>query len=101
MAYKASEIHENTPWQHMTVGGEIYEAGTSKLFKTGDWRTQRPVLDSTKCKQCLLCAAYCPDSSIPVKDGKISEIDYMHCKGCGICMNACPFGAISLVEEGV
>jgi len=37
---------------------------------------------------------YCPDSAIPVKDGKRGEFDLMHCKGCGICITACPFDAI-------
>jgi len=101
MVFKASEINEKSPWQKMTPGGEIYEPGTSKLFCTGDWRTIRPVIDEDKCKNCLLCSAYCPDSSIPVVDGVRQPIDLTHCKGCGVCMNVCPFKAISMVEEGI
>ena len=33
------EINNNTPWQDMTKGGTIYDAGNSKTFKTGDWRS--------------------------------------------------------------
>ena len=98
MELKASEINESTRWQDLTEGLKIYEAATSRQFETGEWRTQTPVLDHEKCKQCLLCVPYCPDSCIPVKDGKRLEFDLDHCKGCGICVKACPFGAISMVE---
>jgi ferredoxin len=47
----------------------------------------------------MLCVPFCPDSAIPVKDGKRLDFDYMHCKGCGICENVCPFPAITMVLE--
>ena len=94
-----SKITEKSPWQDITMGNQVYGAGTSKEFKTGEWRTQTPVFDSEKCKQCLLCVPVCPDSSIPVKDGKRLEFDFVHCKGCGICWKACPFDAIDFVKE--
>lgn len=96
MALKARDINENTKWQDLTEGLQIYEPATSKSFETGEWRTQTPVIDESKCKQCLLCVPYCPDSCIPVKNGIRSDFDLMHCKGCGICEKACPFGAISM-----
>ena len=49
------EINNNTPWQDMTPGGVIYDAGNSKNFKTGDWRSMKPVYIEEKCKQCGLC----------------------------------------------
>jgi pyruvate ferredoxin oxidoreductase delta subunit len=48
----------------------------------------------------MLCIPYCPDSSIPVVDGKRLDFDFMHCKGCGICEKVCPFKAISMEKEG-
>lgn len=98
MGLKADKINQETRWQDMTPGLHIYEPGTSKSFETGEWRTQTPVLDVEKCRQCLLCVPYCPDSSIPVKDGKRLDFDYDHCKGCGICVSVCPFGAITMKE---
>lgn len=97
---KASEINEQSSWQEMTVGGEIYEPATSVLTKTGEWRSNRPVYVAENCKQCLLCAPFCPDSSIPVTDGKRGDFDYDHCKGCGICYKICPFSAIRFEKEG-
>lgn len=96
---RAADICETTPWQRMTPGGEIYEGGTARLVNTGDWRTQTPVWKQEKCKQCLLCGLYCPDSAIPVANEKRLDFDYMHCKGCGICATACPFGAIEFGKE--
>ena len=66
---------------------------------SGEWRANIPVWDPQKCKQCLLCAPFCPDASIPVTDGRRGEFDFDHCKGCGICWKVCPFGAIDFVKE--
>lgn len=35
MNFQASKINEQTPWQEMTPGGEIYEGGTAKAVRTG------------------------------------------------------------------
>lgn len=99
---QAKNINENTPWQDLTPGGEIYEPGTARAFDTGSWRTDTPVFLASACKHCMLCVPFCPDSAIPVRDGKRLDFDYMHCKGCGICEAVCPFpGAITMVAGGV
>lgn len=98
MIRKASEINETTPWQELTPGGEIYEGGTSLLVNTGDWRTETPHLHEDKCKLCMLCIPYCPDSAIFV-EGKTIRLDLMHCKGCAICVEVCPFHAITMERE--
>ena len=95
-----TNINENSPFTDLTEGLQLYAGGTSRLFRTGEWRTNTPVLDLDKCRQCLLCAPVCPDSSIPVKNGKRLDFDYDHCKGCGICAKACPLGAITM-KEGI
>lgn len=89
-------INEKSPWQDMTVGGVVLAGGNSVEFLTGDWRTQTPVWHPEKCKQCLMCFPYCPDSSIPVQDRKRLDFDLDHCKGCGICAAVCPFDAIEI-----
>ena len=93
-----TKINEQTPHTGLTEGMQIFAAGTSKLFKTGEWRNNTPVYLADKCKQCLLCTPVCPDSSIPVKDGRRLEFDLDHCKGCGICAKVCPFGAIEMMR---
>ena len=89
---------EKAGWKNLPEG-DVLEAGTAKEFKTGDWRTEKPVWDIAKCKQCMLCWVSCPDSSILVSDGKMTGIDYDHCKGCGICAKECPFKAIVMEIE--
>ena len=93
-----SKITEKSPWQDITEGNQVYANGTSKQFHTGEWRTNTPYFDAEKCTQCLLCTPACPDSSIPVTNGKRGDFDYDHCKGCGICAKVCPFGAITMKE---
>ena len=95
-----AEINEQVTWRDITTAGMVAGGGTSKSFRTGDWRSDRPVLLPDKCRQCMLCVPVCPDSSIPVRDGKRLEFDYDHCKGCGICARVCPFGAIEMKREG-
>lgn len=96
-----AEINEQVTWRDITVAGMVTGGGTSKDFRTGDWRSDRPVLTKELCRQCLLCAPFCPDSSIPVREGRRLAFDYDHCKGCGICARVCPFGAIEMRKEGM
>ena len=95
-----SEINANTPMKDMTIGGNIYEAGNARNFKTGDWRSIKPIYIEEKCKQCGLCFPVCPDNAIPVnKELNREDFNYYACKGCGVCMKACPFNAITMVPE--
>ena len=91
--------------KEIPIGGKIIEAGNSKEVKTGNWKSQKPVLDRSKCVGCLRCAAYCPEMAIKVKEitdekgvkkNVIDKIDLDYCKGCGICANECPMKAIKM-----
>jgi 2-oxoacid:acceptor oxidoreductase delta subunit (pyruvate/2-ketoisovalerate family) len=62
---KASELPE---------GGTITEPGSSRNYRTGDWRSKRPVFIPEKCINCLTCWMYCPDSAVIVKDGKVNTL---------------------------
>ncbi len=86
-------------WKNIPEGGLIVEPGNSKDFKTGDWRTFKPVWDEKKCINCMICFIQCPEDAIKVKDGKITGPDYDYCKGCGICAEVCPTKAIKMVKE--
>ena len=89
-------------WKELPMGGLIIKAGNAQEYKTGEWRTFKPVWVEEKCIHCLQCWIMCPDSSVLVKDGKMTGFDLDHCKGCGICVNTCPVKpekAIKMVKE--
>ena len=98
-----SDINNNTPIDEMTIGGNIYEAGNARNFKTGDWRSVKPVFIRENCRQCGLCFPVCPENAIPVSKDDLQRTDfnYDYCKGCGVCAKVCPFSAITMKEEGV
>jgi len=78
-------------WRDVPIGGTITRPGSSVDYKTGAWRTYKPVWHEDKCIQCLACWSYCPDCSIRLDDkGKVAGVDYDYCKGCGICARECP-----------
>ena len=82
----------------VTMGACNANPGCAEQYKTGTWRTLRPVVDPEKCKQCWVCIKYCPDSAIDEAVESI-VIDMDHCKGCGICAHECKFDAIEMVLE--
>lgn len=88
----------NKKWQDMEIGS-LVKGGTSKEFRTGSWKSFRPVWDSSKCINCLMCVINCPEDCIPSKEGKRSETDLSYCKGCGICAEICPVKCIKMEVE--
>jgi pyruvate ferredoxin oxidoreductase delta subunit len=90
---------EELTWKDLEVGNIITEAGNASFRKTGDWRTERPILDKEKCIKCALCWIYCPDAAIKPSAEGYYEADLYYCKGCGICASICPAGAIKMIAE--
>jgi pyruvate ferredoxin oxidoreductase delta subunit len=88
-------------WREIPIGGDIVDAGNAVEYKTGSWRTFKPVWYPERCIHCLFCWLYCPEPAILVEDGKVVGIDYDFCKGCGICVKECPdkAHALELVRE--
>lgn len=69
-------------------------------LNTGDWRFQRPEINSARCFRCSWCAIFCPVGAIR-KVNKNFEINLDNCKGCGICSQICIGEAIEMVLEEV
>ncbi len=86
-------------WKTITWGCHVLEPGNSAEFRTGDWRSQRPVVDKEKCIKCGMCWIFCPDMAYSQDDEGYYEADMEYCKGCGICAHECPKDAISMVAE--
>ena len=75
MKWETKDIQTWPPEKHV-VGAVIPESGNATKYKTGGWRSERPVRDEEKCKQCLFCYFYCPDSSVIVEDGRAVGVRY-------------------------
>ena len=56
----------------------------------------RPVINTSKCVNCTLCAKKCKASCINTKEHKI---DYSRCVMCGDCISNCHKGAISYTTK--
>ena len=77
------------------AGPTIRHRGSAALRQTGNWRTERPVIDLEKCKRCFLCYLYCPEAALRLDAENFPHVDYDHCKGCMICYEECPTDAIT------
>ncbi len=90
---------EQYVWEEIPVGAVVLEPGSAKEYKTGDWRSQRPVVDQSQCIKCAVCWIYCPDAAIQRAEDGFYLADLNYCKGCGICAQECLTGCITMVEE--
>jgi pyruvate ferredoxin oxidoreductase delta subunit len=86
-------------WHELNTGCVIEDVGNAREYKTGDWRSQKPVHDNAKCTRCSLCWLFCPESAVYEVDDEYFDTNLDYCKGCGICAKECKPGAITMVEE--
>ncbi len=86
-------------WKEINIGATVHEPGNASQYKTGDWRSNVPVVDFSKCIKCALCYIFCPEGCITKNDDGFFEIDMYYCKGCGICAEECPTDSIIMKEE--
>jgi len=96
---KKIEKRREKNWREIPIGGMITEPGNSKNYKTGSWRTFRPITDFSKCIHCMQCWIVCPDDAIIVKNKKKIKTDLNFCKGCGLCAEVCPVKCIEMRLE--
>jgi pyruvate ferredoxin oxidoreductase delta subunit len=86
-------------WKDILPGGIVDTPGSAREYRTGDWRSQRPVYDPERCVHCGVCYLYCPDMAIRMKEDGTIDINNFYCKGCGICSAECPTGAFKMITE--
>jgi pyruvate ferredoxin oxidoreductase delta subunit len=86
-------------WKDFNVGCIVTEPGSASQYKTGDWRSQRPIWDKTKCIKCGICYLFCPEPCIGQDPEGYFEANLYYCKGCGMCSKECPTSAIRMIEE--
>lgn len=81
-------------------GPLIAKAGSSKVNKTGSWRTDsKPKFLHKNCIGCKICSGACPEGCIIDEEKNNYSCDYAYCKGCGLCAVLCPKSDIVMVKE--
>ncbi len=91
--------NEKPTWKNMPLAGIIFEPATSKKYRTGDFRSSKPIIDVKLCTKCRMCWVFCPDSAVSKTPEGLYEIDMEYCKGCGICAVECAPKAIKMEDE--
>lgn len=66
--------------------------------RTGDWRSQRPVIDAKRCTGCAICWKFCPEACVTLTE-KVPVISLDYCKGCAICAAECPQECVEMRPE--
>lgn len=87
-------------WKDIKPGFVVDKPGGAKKYRTGDWRSQKPIYDQDRCVKCGVCYIFCPDAAIKIKADGYVEVDEFYCKGCGICARECFTGAFKMVPIG-
>ena len=86
-------------WKEIPLAGACWISSTE--YKTGDWRSHKPIWNEEKCTRCMLCHIYCPEGAVKHNpETNVMIFDYDFCKGCGICATECPANAIEMILEG-
>ena len=86
-------------WKDLEIGCIVTEPGSSREYRTGDWRSQKPTYDFNKCIKCGVCQIYCPEGCIKQNAEGYFQANLFWCKGCGICSKECPTKVITMVNE--
>ncbi len=98
-ASKRFKSESELTWRDLEIGSIVTEPGNASQYRTGDWRSQRPIFDFDKCIKCRLCQIYCPEGCIYETEEGYFLSDLYYCKGCGICAKECPKDAVTMVDE--
>ncbi|APV44130.1 pyruvate ferredoxin oxidoreductase delta subunit [Dehalogenimonas formicexedens] len=86
-------------WQDIEIGAAVTEPGSAAAYKTGDWKSQRPTYDFSRCLKCGICYVFCPEGCVRQNQKGHFEANPYYCKGCGICAYECPTRVIVMREE--
>ena len=86
-------------WRELEIGCIVTKPGNAASYNTGDWRSERPIRDDSKCIKCGACYIFCPEGAILQNAEGYFEADLFYCKGCGICARECWTGAITMALE--
>ncbi|MFX0046485.1 MAG: 2-oxoacid:acceptor oxidoreductase family protein [Candidatus Hermodarchaeota archaeon] len=93
------QVEKWPSWHELLPGCVVAEPGNASQYRTGDWKSQHPEYDNSKCIKCGICYIFCPEGCIALQDSGYYEPNLYYCKGCGICSQECPKDVITMIEE--
>jgi len=86
-------------WKDLNIGAIVSEPGNASQYKTGDWKSERPIFSTARCIKCGICYIFCPEGCIEPDAEGYFDANLFYCKGCGICARECWPEAITMVPE--
>ncbi len=86
-------------WKELEIGCVVSDAGNAAQYRTGDWRSMRPVVNTDQCIRCGVCYIFCPDMAVEKNEDGFFRANLYYCKGCGICARECITGCIAMEAE--
>lgn len=86
-------------WKDIPPGCIVFEPASAREYKTGDWRSQRPIWEQEKCIKCGACYMFCPEGAISMNEEGYPTVDLYYCKGCGICARECWTSCFKMLQE--
>jgi len=86
-------------WKDLNIGAIVSEPGNASQYKTGDWKSERPIFNTARCIKCGICYIFCPEGCIEPDAEGYFDANLFYCKGCGICARECWPEAITMVPE--
>lgn len=95
---KSFQVEKLPKWNELLVGCIVAEAGNTKKFSTGDWKSEYPMWNDKKCIKCGICELFCPEACIKPDQNGYYRANLFYCKGCGICAHECWPQAITMHE---
>ena len=96
MAKRENEL----TWKDLEIGMILTDMANARQYQTGNWRSEKPIFDKSKCIKCGMCSIFCPEGCIEQNAEGYFEANLFYCKGCGICARECWPQAIAMIEEG-
>jgi len=86
-------------WKDLNIGAIVSEPGNASQYKTGDWKSERPIFNTARCIKCGICYIFCPEGCIEPDAEGYFDANLFYCKGCGICARECWPEAITMMPE--
>ena len=53
-----TKLEGELTWKDLNIGAIVSEPGNASQYKTGDWKSERPIFNTARCIKCGICLLY-------------------------------------------